>query len=667
MSFYGKNALAYTLFISAVYAGIVYIFYKIFVNGLITIKEFNIKSAFTIEEIIGAAIIIVTASTFFTRFVFFNINITYVIACFIVLLISFKNGTLAGTTAGISIGLVLSLLGVEEIAILLILTTIGLFAGIFSKFGKIGTIVGFIIGIISIAYLNGKMPFEIISFQNIIISSILLILISKKVNLQIEDLIGKNKLLNNIGENRLNDNIEAIDKLNVLSNTIIKNLKTDEDDFIDLKREFIETFLDNLEEYEGNILYDELSKNEDIIIEIYSNIQSKEIIVDSDLVSILEKHNNYIFMKDSLVKNDLQEIIKIANRSYKMLQIEQTAKKEKQKQKIKANQSLKNVSKAIIECVGDISSLSTKRYKELEKQIELDMKSNIGEVKYVNIKKAENNKHIVTVGIDIKSIDIFKEQEKILNISKILSKKIEEKIVFQKDYRLNEKNEYIQIYSTEDKYIMQVGTAKISEENSRMSGDCNLQIRLNDGKYVLAIADGMGTGKEAREKSKMAIQTLKELLENGFEKSTSISLINSFLNQTSENESYTSLDISVLDLYSGKAEYIKNGACYTYVKNKKSVKVIKSNQNPLGIMDNVDIYEISDIVSDGDIILMCSDGVYDSKEKIETDWIEEYLKNINTNNVQKIADMLLAEAIDNNHGIANDDMTVIVARITKNK
>ena len=160
--------------------------------------------------------------------------------------------------------------------------------------------------------------------------------------------------------------------------------------------------------------------------------------------------------------------------------------------------------------------------------------------------------------LDINASDILREKSKIANISDILSKVVGNRISFQKDFKSIEKGEYLQTYSSEDKYIMQVGSAKISEENSKMSGDSNLQIRINDGKYVLAISDGMGTGKSAREKSKMAINTLKELLENGFEKQESVALINSMLNQKNQNESYTSMDITVLDLFIGKVEFMKN-------------------------------------------------------------------------------------------------------------
>ena len=64
---------------------------------------------------------------------------------------------------------------------------------------------------------------------------------------------------------------------------------------------------------------------------------------------------------------------------------------------------------------------------------------------------------------------------------------------------------------------------------------------------------------------------------------------------------------------------------------------------------------------------MCSDGLLDSNAEAKKDWIEEFLRNVNTNNVQKLADMIINEAIDNSYGIPKDDITVIVAKIIKKK
>ena len=72
-------------------------------------------------------------------------------------------------------------------------------------------------------------------------------------------------------------------------------------------------------------------------------------------------------------------------------------------------------------------------------------------------------------------------------------------------------------------------------------------------------------------------------------------------------------------------------------------------------------------VKDGDIVVMFSDGILGDKIDSEKEWIEDFLRNINTNNVQKMADLILAEAIDNSYGIAHDDMTVIVSKIVKRK
>ena len=240
-------------------------------------------------------------------------------------------------------------------------------------------------------------------------------------------------------------------------------------------------------------------------------------------------------------------------------------------------------------------------------------------------------------------------------------------MTFQKDRKNVDKKEYVQTYSSEDKFIMQVGSSKISKDDSLLSGDSNLQMRLDDGKYILAISDGMGSGELARENSRIVVKKLKSLLENGFEKEETISLINNGLSLKAKEDEYATLDMCILDLFDGNLSIIKNGACNTYIKNKKSISIVKSNEMPIGVGMEVELKEKNIPVSDGDIILMCSDGLLESKDEVKKDWIEEFLKNSSTNNVQKISDMILAEAIDNNYGIAEDDITVIVAKILKKK
>ena len=66
-------------------------------------------------------------------------------------------------------------------------------------------------------------------------------------------------------------------------------------------------------------------------------------------------------------------------------------------------------------------------------------------------------------------------------------------------------------------------------------------------------------------------------------------MINSRLNLAGNSEIYSSLDISILDLFVGKVELLKNGACSTYIKNKKNIRKIDSTSMPVGIVNNIEL------------------------------------------------------------------------------
>ena len=217
----------------------------------------------------------------------------------------------------------------------------------------------------------------------------------------------------------------------------------------------------------------------------------------------------------------------------------------------------------------------------------------------------------------------------------------------------------------EKKYKLIIGAAETTKNKSEVSGDSNIRTKLHDGKYMLAISDGMGSGPRAKKSSTTVIQMLKRLLTTGFDNDVSIGLINSAVNLNSNDETYATIDISIIDLSSGNIELVKNGACPTFIKSGKKVETIKAISFPAGVLDKIDLVVYDKDLKENDIIVMCSDGIIESNTEYKNKelWLKELMENIETDDVQKIADIIMQEAIDNGFGIAKDDMTVIVTKL----
>ena len=663
------NFLVYDLFLGFIVSALTYTFYKIFVNGIVVIRDFSKKRAFTVEEIIAATIIIAISISVFQNIKIFQLSVANIFIMFFIMWLGWKNGMLIGGTSGIAIGTSLILIGNINTFQLLIFVISGVLAGIFSKFGKIGVISGFIIGNAILVYFNNEDINTINYFREIFISALGLLFVPSRFKLNIEELIPKEILLDNSGEHRLNYYEEIKEKINAVAQTItdMNNnffIKNNEDVDSLNKEIYIDNFLNLMEDYSENIFYEDLINNNDLIGDFFDNLSKDDVITEKGMLEIFRKYNNYILLRDTKLKDDLQEIIKIANRTYRELQMNSIKLKVKKEEAVKFENELKNVSKIITDISKDEEE--TKEFENKEKEIMALLKGKMYPIKSVRVNKCKNGKYIVKLNLEY--IDSIRERSKITNIEQLISRSLGEKFAFQKDKKKLATGEYVQVYSSEDKFVLQVGSSKISKDgNGGISGDSSLQMRLNDGKYLLAISDGMGSGEKARRASKFVINSLNTLLSKGFEQDETIKLINSELNFNKDDEMYATVDISVLDLYQGNILISKSGGCNTYIKNKKNINVYKGKSLPVGIVNETGLDSQEVALNEGDIILMCSDGLTDSNNDMKKDWIENFLKNVNTNNVQKIADLITAEAIDNSFGIPKDDITVIVAKIVKKK
>ena len=649
------------------FAIIVVVFYKIFVNSIIAIRDFSDGKAFSIEEVLGASLIIAIAIGAFGELSIFGFSIRNILSILIVLILGWKNGVLIGTTAGVTIGVTVGVITSSDPLMVAAYAISGMIAGVLNKFGKMGVIIGFSLGNIVLAYVSNGYTVELIHFKEILIASIGLLASPKSIQINIEEFMGSSKLLPIFPDRALNKSKETAERLNNVSDTIqemaksykMEEIQIDDEPIQSNKDIFISELLDNLNGYENNMLYEDMCKTEGPIIDkIFSLLVDKQEITREQLLEIFANCNSYIVGFDDkkiseYLEENILQMVRVINMSYKISKSNFVWQKKFEENKKNIETQLQGVSKAISSIAENIEKniKNEEQYSNEKKQVIELLKQKEIEIQEISIQRED--RFLVEVYMQ-KSNNTDIEY-----IEKILTEVLKERIVFNVDASIGTRLNFL----SDDKFIMAIGNADTTKSNSSISGDSLLNIRLKDGKYLVALSDGMGSGKEARQSSKKALKMLENLLLSGFDKKTSLELINSSLINQNE-EIFATLDIAIIDLYSGNVEFIKSGACPTYIKYGNKVQIIKANSLPAGIINDANLQLFDKDIAEGEIMLMCTDGILDSNVEYKNKelWIKYLLEDIETTNTKKIADLVLNEAIDNNYGVAKDDMSVVVCK-----
>lgn len=674
-----KQFLIYDLLVAITVSMVVYIFYKIFVNALGLITNYNEKMAFSIEEVLASSLLASIALCALQDIQILGFSIRNVLSIFIVLVLGWKNGILVGTTAGATIGVTLGIIANSEPMAVASYAISGMIAGILNRFGKIGVICGFVLGNVVLSYVSNGLISNLIVFKEILIAGVALLAVPRNINLKIENIIGENKFLPTGANRGLNKSKETVSKLNNVSKMVNEMANTykdvaatvvDEQDIKEKnKQTFIAELLNNIENMKENILYDSIENVEgEIVDEIFNKLLEKQFIKEKDLIKILAKNNNYVvgFGEDEeKLDRDIEKMTQAINSAYRIgkMNFVWSARLKEEKQNFESQ--LKGVSKAISNIAKNLDeeNYAQELFDDKKEQIALILKQKEILLQEISITKKDGGRFNVELYIEQNDRNDIKDI--ILNI---LNKVLEEKMCVIEEKSVKKENCTKYVFMSDDKYILDIGHSIAIKDNMPVSGDSILNTKLKDGKYLIAISDGMGSGPEARKSSQIVTSMLKRLLNSGFERNTSISLINSSLLNVSD-EVFATLDIAIIDLYKGTIEFIKNGACPTYIKNSKRTQVIKSRTLPTGVVKEVSADVFDKDIEENDLIVMVSDGILDSNIEYKNKelWIKYLIEDINILNPQKVADIILNESIDNNFGKVKDDMSVIVCKFIKKK
>ncbi|GAW27468.1 MULTISPECIES: SpoIIE family protein phosphatase [unclassified Carboxydocella] len=215
-------------------------------------------------------------------------------------------------------------------------------------------------------------------------------------------------------------------------------------------------------------------------------------------------------------------------------------------------------------------------------------------------------------------------------------------------------------------YQVEYGIAKVAKDGCIISGDSTAVQNLNNGKFLLALSDGMGTGTRAAVQSQAALSLLTQLLEMGYDPEIAVKTVNSaMIMRSKDEEEFATLDLALIDLQDGSAHFVKIGAVFSLIKREHRIGLVKSGSLPIGILQQMEPDQINVQLEPGDIVVMFSDGVIHGTGACPEEWLAQVLHQCRTEDPENLAHYILNSArIQANNRIA-DDMTVIVFRLIK--
>ncbi len=199
---------------------------------------------------------------------------------------------------------------------------------------------------------------------------------------------------------------------------------------------------------------------------------------------------------------------------------------------------------------------------------------------------------------------------------------------------------------------------KLTEAESRSSGDSQLCFSSSNGHFYALISDGMGTGHEAAMTSGMCILFIEKMLCAGSSAAVTLRMLNSLL-RARGIECSASVDLYDLDLTTGDADFYKSGAVASLIIRGSDIFRVESKTLPVGIISSLDAQKTRIKAELGDVIVMMSDGI--SEDGDDASWLYSLLSEMRDRKCADIASAVIAEAERRNK--RKDDATVCVLRV----
>lgn len=660
-----QGFLAYDIIKSLINGFIIFSLVFVFRNVLEVLDSPTKRYTLTNEEVLSIAIACALSVGGLGAWTIFGISPKNILCIIIILIFSFRTGAGNGAAIGVIVGTVISISSNSSPTVIASYAFCGLLAGILRNLGKIGSCLGVLMGNALLTFYTSGSTEILIYLYEIIISVLIFMIIPEKAMNAIVNTFDKG-MMSKGDKKAYSARIKdiTVSKLNRFSNAFGEMAKTF-DEISETKaiteKHDITAIFDRVADkvcrdcslcnhcWEQNFC-----NTYQIMFKIVEKLDSKGWIEQEDIP-------DYFLVRCERV----EEFVKAVNNVFELFKVDMVWRSKIGESRGLVSQQLKSMSKIISNLASELNTdISFKE--DIENQIMLELAK--AGIKSPEAIVYENKFGKYEINLSYKGCG--GKRSCIGCVERVVSEAVGRRMLKDgSECGLNSKTNICSIKLVEEEtYKVITGVARISKNEKYISGDNYTFLNTGNGKYISALSDGMGTGHKANMQSKATINLIEQFMESGFDKDTTVKLINSILVLRANDDSFATIDISVVDLYEGEVEFVKVGAAPTFIKRSDFVEIIKTASLPAGILSNIEVELIHKKVGNGDFLIMVSDGIIDSFQDCQ-DGIKEVqtiLQDMASKNPQKIADDLLNVALsrcENREPI--DDMMVLVSKIWK--
>ncbi|KRE45268.1 stage II sporulation protein E [Paenibacillus sp. Soil522] len=662
--FIGDELSWYNFMLVVVEAALGFVLTLVFTQAIPVLTMTKKSASLKNEEIICLMILLASVMTGAVGWVFYGMSAEHVMSRYMLLLFALAGGAPLGASVGVVAGLILSLADFSAVVQMSLLAFAGLLAGLLRDGGKMAAAFGMLLGtsILSI-YVGSQADVMSSTWESVAAATLLMMTPRSMIRTISRYVPGTNehaksqheyaKRVREVTADRVSQYKEVFQQLSQSFGQLNKSVTT-------MNREDeISHFMNAVAErscascHRQNACWeDKFFHTYKMMTDMMSTVEENRVPSAKEIPRAWSAH----CVKSSQVLKDMSQ-------QYELYQNNMHWKKQIYDSRQLVADQLQGVSQVMEDLAKEIKREGQTLHLQEEQ-----------------IREAVEGLGLSVQGIDIVSleegnVDIevyhafgqgFDECRKI--IAPLLSDILGEHIAVKSEHPPTRNGEPTLVaFGSAKQYVVDTGIAGAAKGGDLLSGDSFSMVELGNGKFAVAISDGMGNGERARQESSAALSLLQQLLQSGMDEKLAVKSVNSVLLLRSSDEVFATVDLAIVDLYTAQTTFMKIGSTPSFIKRGSEVIPITANNLPIGIIQDIDVDFVSMQMQSGDTLVMMSDGIYDAPGLAVNKelWMKRMISELTTENPQEMADALLEKVVRHHDGEIVDDMTVLVARIDK--